>query len=143
MPSHKAQSRKDMNLLPDKVTREILLSFWKVHILHHASEGPVYGHWIADELRRHGYNISPGTLYPLLRRMEGNGWLRSARRANAAVNARREYRLAKDGARILALIRTQIEELYSEVCKEAKKLPRPQGAPIWSAGPCLGQKKRR
>ena len=57
-------------------TREILLSFWKVHILHHASEEPVHGQWVLTELRRHGYDISPGTLYPLLHRMERHGWLK-------------------------------------------------------------------
>ncbi len=46
--------------------REILLGFWKVHILHHATEGPVVGQWMLTELRRHGYEVSPGTLYPIL-----------------------------------------------------------------------------
>jgi PadR family transcriptional regulator PadR len=109
-----------MTELPDIVTREILLSFWKVHILHHAAEGPVYGQWIADELRRHGYNISPGTLYPLLRRMENHGWLKSNQSANAPANARREYRLTKEGARILKLIRSQVQELHREVVEEAE-----------------------
>jgi DNA-binding PadR family transcriptional regulator len=59
------------------LTREILLGFWKVHILHHAAEHPVIGQWVLTELRRHGYDISPGTLYPLLKRLERNGWLRS------------------------------------------------------------------
>ncbi|MPY87028.1 MAG: hypothetical protein GEU99_03820 [Luteitalea sp.] len=58
------------------VTREILLGFWKVHILHHAAERPVVGQWMLGELRRHGYDLSPGTLYPLLKRMQRNGWLR-------------------------------------------------------------------
>jgi hypothetical protein len=69
--------RQHQSRRSDLVTREILLSFWKVHILHHAEEGPIYGQWIAEELRRHGYEISPGTLYPLLKRMETNGWLKS------------------------------------------------------------------
>ena len=53
--------------------REILLSFWKVHILHHAREEPIHGQWVLTELRRHGYEISPGTLYPLLHRMQQIG----------------------------------------------------------------------
>src|ERR1044071_7723073 len=59
-----------------ELEREILLSFWKVHILHHAGEQPLHGQWMIVELRRHGYEISPGTLYPLLHRMERLGWLR-------------------------------------------------------------------
>lgn len=50
------------------LNREILLSFWKAHVLHHAAEGPVVGQWMLNELRRHGYEVSPGTLYPPLRR---------------------------------------------------------------------------
>jgi PadR family transcriptional regulator, regulatory protein PadR len=102
------------------VIREVLLAFWKVHILHHAAEGPIYGQRIADELRRHGYNISPGTLYPLLRRMEANGWLRSSRKNT---NARKEYRLTRAGAKTLELIRAQLEELYREVIEERNSRP--------------------
>ncbi len=43
------------------LTREILLGFWKVHILHHAAERPIIGQWVLTELRHHGYDISPGT----------------------------------------------------------------------------------
>jgi PadR family transcriptional regulator, regulatory protein PadR len=106
--------------LPDLVTREILLSFWKVHILHHAAEGPIYGQWIAEELRRHGHSISPGTLYPLLKRMEGNGWLKASRSTNSSAHARKDYRLTKDGAKVLAFLRAQVEELYREVVGEAR-----------------------
>lgn len=42
-----------------EATREILLSVWKAHILHHAGEEPIHGQWILVELRRHGYEISP------------------------------------------------------------------------------------
>jgi DNA-binding PadR family transcriptional regulator len=102
-------------LQPNLVTREILLSFWKVHILHHAAEGPVYGQWIAEELRRHGYSISPGTLYPLLKRMEANGWLKTSPSSNSSSHARKEYRLTKDGTKVLAFLRAQVKELYHEV----------------------------
>jgi len=105
----------DMTTLPDIATREILLSFWKIHILHHASERPIYGQWIAVELRRHGYHISPGTLYPLLKRMESHGWLKCSPRPNAGPRDRKEYRLTKEGGRILALIREQVAELQKEV----------------------------
>jgi DNA-binding PadR family transcriptional regulator len=111
---------ENITVLPDTLTREILLGFWKIHILHHAAEGPVYGQWIADELRRHGYNISPGTLYPLLRRMERHGWLRCDQRADAPANARKEYHLTPAGAGILQLIQAQVAELYKEVIEDVK-----------------------
>ena len=99
----------------DAVNREVLLSFWKVHILHHAGEGPVYGQWILTELRRHGYEISPGTLYPLLNRMEALGWLRCTVEPGGGRRARKDYRLTKIGQEVLAGIREQIKELYKEV----------------------------
>jgi PadR family transcriptional regulator PadR len=101
----------------DYVAREILLSFWKVHILCHAAVEPVTGQWIMRELRRHGYEVSPGTLYPLLSRMRKRGWLRVAVDAKGGRRARRDYSLTKKGAGILALLKNQVNELYREVVK--------------------------
>jgi DNA-binding PadR family transcriptional regulator len=104
--------------MSDQISREILLAFWKVHILHHAQEHPVYGQWILDELRRHGFQVSPGTLYPLLGRMERHGWLRAINRAgNASPKARREYVLTSKGAKTLTHLRKQVEELHREVVR--------------------------
>jgi PadR family transcriptional regulator, regulatory protein PadR len=96
-------------------SREILLGFWKVHILHHASEEAIHGQWIITELRRHGYEISPGTLYPLLERMERHGWLKCRKAAGGGARARKDYRLTPQGRKVLALVREQLEELYREV----------------------------
>lgn len=101
--------------------REILLSFWKVHILHHAGEGPLHGQWVTTELRRHGYEISAGTLYPLLKRMERAGWLKCGVEAGGGMRARRDYRLTPAGTKVLAMIREQIKELYEEVVGEADR----------------------
>lgn len=96
------------------VTREILLGLWKVHILHHAAEQPIIGQWILAELRHHGYDISPGTLYPLLKRMERNGWLKCKVDGNG-LRARRFYHLTAAGRAVLDFIREFIEELHEEV----------------------------
>jgi len=98
-----------------EVEREILLSFWKVHILHHAEREPVIGQWVIRELRRHGYEVSPGTLYPLLARMEERGWLRCKVDPDGGPRARKEYSLTKKGREVLALLRDQVEELHREV----------------------------
>jgi len=99
----------------DPVVREFLLAFWKIHILYHAEEdGGVYGHWMVEELHRHGYRISPGTLYPMLSRMAQRGWIKAAaapRRAKAA----RIYRLTPRGREVLKRIRRSLDELYREV----------------------------
>jgi DNA-binding PadR family transcriptional regulator len=97
------------------VEREILLSFWKVHILHHAEKHSVFGQWIIRELRRHGYEVSPGTLYPLLARMAERGWLEARVDPKGGARARRDYVLTNKGKKVLELIRSQVEELYREV----------------------------
>jgi len=95
--------------------REIFLAFWKVHILHHAAENPVVGHWILQELRRHGYDISPGTMYPILHRMERLGWLLSGPRAGRRSKAGRPYRLTKAGLAVLSAVKRQLKELTDEL----------------------------
>jgi len=97
------------------VEREFLLSFWKIHILHHAETRPVFGQWVIRELRRHGYEVSSGTLYPLLTRMEERGWLKLKVDPNAGPRARKEYSLTKKGKDVLTLLREQVEELHREV----------------------------
>jgi DNA-binding PadR family transcriptional regulator len=117
----------DLKLL----TREILLGFWKVHILHHAAEEPVVGQWVLTELRRHGYDISPGTLYPLLKRMERNGWLRCRSESGAGPRGRRYYHLTSAGAAILETLREAVVELHHEVIEESRKTPRkPERMPL-------------
>jgi DNA-binding PadR family transcriptional regulator len=101
------------------LTREILLGFWKVHILHHAAEHPIIGQWVLTELRRHGYDISPGTLYPLLKRLERNGWLRSEAAVGEGKRRRRYYHLTKRGAAVLDVLRETVVELHHEVVEEA------------------------
>lgn len=101
---------------PDSaINREVLLSFWKVHILHHAGELPVHGQWILTELRRHGYEISPGTLYPLLNRMARLGWLKCKVDPNGGRRARKDYLLTAEGRKVLQTIREQIKQLHREV----------------------------
>lgn len=99
------------------INREILLSFWKVHVLHHAAEGEVIGQWMLKELAHHGYDVSPGTLYPLLKRMETNGWLTSTADATRGPKAPRSYKITKDGRAVLKIVRQQLKELGVEVGK--------------------------
>ena len=104
-----------------EIAREILLGLWKVHILHHAAEKPVVGFWMMQELQRHGYDVSPGTLYPMLKRMERNGWLSSGYVRGKGVHAPRGYSLAPKGRRVLNLVRKQVEELWQELDEHTGK----------------------
>jgi DNA-binding PadR family transcriptional regulator len=105
------------------VQREILLSFWKAHILQHAGEEPIHGQWMLTELRCHGYELSPGTLYPLLRRMERLGWLKGRADARGGPRARKDYRLTPAGRKVLEFVRDQIKELHEEVVNGARHAP--------------------
>ncbi|RLD97709.1 MAG: PadR family transcriptional regulator [Aquificota bacterium] len=101
--------------------REILLGFWKIHILHHAAECPVIGQWMIQELRRHGYVVSPGRMYPLIARLEERGWLKHKTDSDSGSRAKKEYSLTKSGREALVFLKTQIEELYHEVILDEKK----------------------
>ncbi len=109
------------------VQREILVGFWKVHILHHAASGPVVGQWMLTELRRHGYEVSPGTLYPMLHRLEKLGWLRSEVDPDKGSKARRSFYLTDKGREILEIVRGSLGELRLEV--EAVKQEQPINPP--------------
>jgi PadR family transcriptional regulator, regulatory protein PadR len=98
-----------------EVEREILLSLWKVYILHHAERKPVVGLWVIRELHRHGYEVSPGTLYPMLARMCERDWLECKVDPGGGLRARKEYSLTSKGRQILRLLRTTVKELYREI----------------------------
>ncbi len=98
----------------DPVVREFLLTFWKIHILHHAAEDRgVYGQWMLEELGRHGYRLSPGTLYPLLARMARRGWIRAADTERS--RDPRVYRITPAGLAVLQRLQMSLGELRHEV----------------------------
>jgi len=96
------------------VLREFFLGFVKIHILHHAGEEPVYGLALIAELRRHGYALSPGTLYPVLHQLEQAGHLRRLDRVVGG-RVRKYYVLTRRGARALDAARAKIAELVGEI----------------------------
>lgn len=99
------------------ITRNIFLAFVRVHVLHHAAEGPVFGLEMIKELQHHGYSIGPGTLYPIFHKLESGGFLRS--KAEIVNGKRRKYYLATaKGRRALAAMRKQIRELSDEVLED-------------------------
>lgn len=92
--------------------------FIRIHVLHHAAEGEIYGLWIMEELARHGYRISPGTLYPMLQAMEARGYLVSREDPDGRLGRRRKlYAATPEGRRGLALARERLRELTGEVTR--------------------------
>ena len=98
--------------------REFFLGFIKIHILHHAGEEPVYGLALISELRRHGYELSPGTLYPVLHQLEKAGYLRRLNRVVAG-KVRKYYLLTGRGGEALGDARAKIVELVGEILEPA------------------------
>ncbi len=97
--------------------REFFLGFIKIHILYHASKAPIFGVEIAEELARHGYSISPGTLYPVLHRLEKEGFMESSSRVvNGRV--RKYYQATAEGKLVLEQSKRKIRELVTEVIEE-------------------------
>lgn len=94
--------------------REFLRGAVRLHILHHAATEELNGAWIADELSRHGYKISSGTLYPTLHRMEEEGLLTSRKELRDG-RVVRLYVATEVGRANLAEQRALLAELADEV----------------------------
>lgn len=99
------------------MVREFQRGAVRLHILHHAAEEGVHGAWLTTELARHGYDISPGTLYPTLHRLEADGLLVSEQRLVDG-RVRRVYRATPAGLTALAADRKALAELAREVLGE-------------------------
>ncbi|HTY22218.1 MAG TPA: PadR family transcriptional regulator [Desulfomonilaceae bacterium] len=93
---------------------EFFAGFIRLHILYHAHEEPIFGLEILRELRRHGYELSPGTLYPLLHRMEERGLLKSEKELVTG-RIRRVYRITDSGRQALFEAREKVRELFGEL----------------------------
>lgn len=107
--------RKPISNIDIMYERRILRGFIRIHILHHASENEgIYGVWMIKELERHGYDISPGTLYPILHEMEESGMLRR-KNVNVDGKIRKVYRATSKGKKTLENLKNFVSELSREV----------------------------
>ncbi len=101
----------------DRGDSDLYAGLIRLHVLHHAAERPIYGQWMIDELSRHGYRISAGTMYPLLHGLERKGYLRG-RAAHDGLRRRRVYRLTPAGRRALAAAKGKVQELFGELFED-------------------------
>jgi PadR family transcriptional regulator, regulatory protein PadR len=100
--------------MEDKVLRKLFLGFIHIHVLHHAKEEPIFGSWMLEELREHGYNISSGTLYPILHSMEKDGLLiREDKKVDGKI--RKYYCTTQKGNVVLDEARQKAYELFKEI----------------------------
>ena len=94
--------------------RDLYSGLIRLHVLYHAACEPIFGLGMAEELARHGYRISPGTLYPLLHGLEKKGYLRAAELRNGK-SRRRVYRATPLGRNALHSAGGKVRELFREL----------------------------
>ncbi len=97
-----------------QILRKFFLGFIQIHILHHAKKNPFYGAWMIEELKEHGYDMSPGTLYPLLHSMESKGLLKKEEKTIAG-KIRKYYQITTLGNEVLEEARRKAYELFKEI----------------------------
>lgn len=95
--------------------------FVRLHILYHAAKQPVYGVELMEELARHGYKLGPGTLYPILHRMEEDGYLK-CQPTVVDGHRRKNYRATAKGRRLLRQARERLKELASELIHDVNRM---------------------
>jgi PadR family transcriptional regulator, regulatory protein PadR len=100
--------------MPRMKHQQLLKGLIRLHILHHAAKTPFYGQWMIQELARHGYVLSPGTLYPMLHGLESGGYLRS-KIERSSRTFRRIYRATALGHEANKLAKIQVRELLGEL----------------------------
>jgi DNA-binding PadR family transcriptional regulator len=109
------------------LTRLFFGGFVRMHVLYHAVKEPVFGAELIEELRRHGYEVGPGTLYPILNQLFEAGLL-SCSTEVVGGKRRKYYRATPEGAEALEQARAKLRELVAEVLHDRP----PEG---WDARP--------
>ena len=94
--------------------RGLFAGMIRLHLLHHAAEEPIFGLGMMEELARHGYRISAGSLYPILHGLEKKGYLRTRVKRNGK-SLRKEYRATPLGRKALAAAKSKVRELFREL----------------------------
>jgi DNA-binding PadR family transcriptional regulator len=98
--------------------REMMHSFWqgmlRVFILHQAGQSPIYGGKLKKQLQEWGYELSPGSLYPLLHALEKANLLHSRVKIFKG-RARKYYDLTDQGRVLLAELQEELAGIVAKV----------------------------
>lgn len=100
--------------MKEQITRKIFNGLIYVHILHHGNVEPFYGSWMIEELQGHGYKVSPGTLYPILKSLLEEGLIEKEDR-NVNGRIRKYYKTTTAGVKLLNELKNNLSELFHEV----------------------------
>jgi PadR family transcriptional regulator PadR len=104
----------ELTAITDVRDQELLSGLIRIHILYHACKEPIFGLGMIEELQRHGYRLSAGTLYPMLHGLERKGLLHS-RNIRIGRRGRRVYRATAAGRRALHRAREKVKILLGEL----------------------------
>lgn len=107
------------DIITKKILDKLYKGFMQVHILYHADRQPVFGVWIMQELKEHGYKVGPGTLYPLLASMQQDGLLKMEETLVSG-KIRKYYMITEKGKEILKKAKEKVVELTKEITEEQK-----------------------
>jgi DNA-binding PadR family transcriptional regulator len=94
--------------------QELLSGLIRIHILYHACKEPIFGLGMIEELQRHGYKLSAGTLYPMLHGLERKGLLQS-NKLRSGKRSRRVYRATVAGREAMRRAREKVKILLGEL----------------------------
>ncbi|MGM0499727.1 MAG: PadR family transcriptional regulator [Bacillota bacterium] len=100
--------------MKNSILRKMFLAFMRIHILHHAKKEAFFGLWMIDELKSHGYEVSSGTIYPILHSMEADGILDSEEKTVDG-KVRKYYSLTDKGNKVLEEVKKKTSELSQEI----------------------------
>lgn len=107
-----SQTKLDRNTYA--ADRDLYSGLIRLHLLHHAAKEPIFGLGMIEELARHGYQISPGSLYPLLHGLEKKGYLSSIEQRSGK-SLRKIYRATPLGRKALKAANKKVRELFREL----------------------------
>ncbi|MGD2157398.1 MAG: PadR family transcriptional regulator [Anaerolineales bacterium] len=103
-----------------KILRDFFLGFIRIHLLYHATREPIFGLEMIRELATHGYSLSPGTLYPILHKLEKQGYLVSEKQVVDG-KVRKYYTTTAAGQQALTAAVAKAKELLTEIDQELLK----------------------
>jgi DNA-binding PadR family transcriptional regulator len=101
----------------NELIRHFFGGFIRLHILYHAEKQAICGVEMIEELKHHGYDLSPGTLYPILHSLEEAGYIACEEQVVSG-KRRKNYRITKRGQKLLADAKSKLRELFSEVVED-------------------------
>jgi PadR family transcriptional regulator PadR len=104
----------------DELLRHFFGGFVRLYIFYHAEKEAICGVEMIEELHRHGYKLSPGTLYPILHQLEEAAYL-SREEEVVSGKRRKNYRITKKGRKLLAEAQSNLRELFFEVVEDRDK----------------------